>query len=851
MAKLLTLKRTTSLVVSFSLLCTQGLWAQQTVQRDATHTNEKKVSLQIGEAGFGAMTNPPGELGDGGATEPGLNIPNMPTRPGDFLPIDPVGPISPSNPGAPSSPILPSNPGFPGGGFGGGGNFPPNSPYAPWSPYNNYGTNGSRPGMLGITNSMVPGIVCPLVDNRPQVELMAAINNLFNYVLPDNNCYTEKDTASLQNTAIAMKTSGTYLTQLYRDINSGSVDPSSVDLSTIQQNMGALISGLDQVGKIIINNPASNGSRCGQKNLQGGELFKAITDFVTSMAPFAIVLASTLATSGAATPAALAATSGTAATTGAVAAGTAATGTVAAGEVAGGGTLISMARPALKYILGTFALSSAGKIFYDMLDNKMIDMEKPDQREALLQNLCEYFRIKQRVDYLSLADMGKVDTATARLKVAQNNFNLLKKKSDGLLALAYPKYVAQLSAIEDSMQSVLTQAQNSIRADKTEMVGITQFVNGAGNGSMCSLGRRLAKQATDSTLFPGRTIQTYNSILQRQTRITTEQYSILDAETSLRNSLNSKDLAATSVKRQCAPGTNCSPNAACAEVVKDYIGNLNKMIADAEMKVRVLQSSLQQQLNKDPDFKDYKTVKQAVTKELMIRESTGKLVASLSGDNAAIVWSEINRQMEILKLALFAKNGWMGTSPVLAWLESTSKQYRLSLNAYSKELDLLIASARQATRSFQGNFKVQMKDGKVRNMSPQEVDKQILTDIEAVNKLGVINAQMAPQGSPQRQTICQKLTNLNLIWHQTLGHLKAEKFFCENIKSMVDITAQSSITSFCFGNVNVITGQVYKKSGIDTNLDQLTKDYGPHASLIDAKFKELKCETKDATEVMQ
>lgn len=833
MVKRTTLNKTTSLVVSLSLLCTQGVWAQQTVQRNGTHTNEKRVNFTnpvmppvTDETG----ANPPGELGNG-ATEPGLNIPNMPPRPGDFLPIDPVGPITPGNPGLPSTPGLPSNPGFPGGGIIGGGNFPPNSPYAPWSPYNNYGNNGSRPGMLGITNTMVPGIVCPLVDNRPQVELMAAINNLFNYVLPDNNCYTDKDTTSLQNTANAMKTSGTYLTQLYHDINAGTVDPSTVDLTAIQQNMGSLISGLDMVGKIVVNNPASNGSRCGEKNLQGGELFKAVTNFVTSMAPFAIVLASTLASGGAAAPVAGAVSAG--ATGGAIA------------------TAFTAAKPALKYLLGTFAIGSAGKIFYDMLDNHMIDMEKPDQREALLQNLCEYFRIKQRVDYLSLADMGKIDSAGDRLKAAQYNFSLLKKKSDGLLALSYPKHVAQLAAIEDDMQNILLQAQNAIRSDRAEMTGVTKFMNGAGNTSLCALGRRLAKQATDPSLFPGRSIKNYNSILQRQTRITTEQYSMLDAESSLRDALNSNNLSANSGKRQCAPGTSCTPNAGCAEIVKDYIGNLTKMINDADSKVRVLQSSLQQQLNKDPDFKDFKTVKQAVTRELMIRESTGKLVASLSGDNATIVWSEINRQMDILKRALFSKNGWLGTSPVLAWLDSTSKQYRLSLNSYNQELNQLTLAARLATKTFTGNFTVQMKDGKIRRMSPAEVDKQIFDDIEAVNKLGVISAKLAPQGSPQRQMICQKLTNLNLIWHQTVGHLKAEKFFCENIRSMVDMSAQNSITDFCFGTVNMITGQVYKKAGIDNNLASVTKDYGSKASLIDAKYKELQCQTRDATEIMQ
>jgi hypothetical protein len=801
----------------------------ETVQRGGTHTNEKTIDLSGGgipnQVGEDTGTSFPTDNSNEGSTEPGLNIPSLP-------PLSPGG-IIPGG-GLPGTGIPGS---FPGGIGGSSGYYPPNSPYAPWNPYNNNGL-GWKPGMIAIEQSMVPGVVCPLVDNRPQIELLAAINNLFNYILPDDNCYAGLNDRQNNNggfggyggygqidqggTDIAkqMRDAGTALKAYYQQANAGTLDGSTVDMVAIQQNIGVLINGMDRLGRVVANNPIVGGRRCGNTKLRAGQFLKSMGDLVTSLAPYALLLAAGTATAG--------------------------TGTVAAGAVTaatGGG--------ALKYVLGAYSIGSIAKVYSDMIDADTIDMEKQDQREALLQNLCEYFRIEQRVNYLKQADMGQIRNINERMKKANDRLNQFKKKTSSALAQVFPPRVMQIADIEENISGQLNQAGKSVQNAKKEMAEVLKLTNGSDNQLLCSTGQLLADEAASAESFAGKVLKTYNSILSKQTRVTFAQKALVKSEEKIRGTLtNKKYMDQLQEGRQCAPGTTCTPDAQCAEIAKGYISTLSKIIYDADQKTRSLQNSLDVQLSSDPEYKEFKSTQFAVKREVAIRENTGKLVALLSNDNAAIVYGEINRQMDVLKRALMSSK-WNRKAPVTKWLESSEDQFGKSLNTYKSEVSSLDQDALAIMRAYRGTIYVVDIDKKIKPMTPIYIEKIILQNREAVDKLGVVNLNMAPIGTEKHQSVCQKLQTLNLRWHTTIGHLKAEKFFCDNIKTMMDAIVDPAIGNFCYGKVNSIDGTIYRKSMIEKNLNDLARQYGNKARVIDGKYRELQCETKDATQVMQ
>ncbi len=726
-------------------------------------------------------TTPP--AGSDGPTEPGINLGNIPGR---------------TNLGG----------GFGGGNSGSGGfnssNIPANNPYAPWTPLDSYGAG--RPGMLAIPQTMVPGIVCPLVDNRPSPEIVQAIDQLFQYVIPTGNCRSETDQSKINDLAKRMRESGVALKTMYGDVNSGAVDANNVDLVAVQGNIQALVGGIDTLGQIIRSSPLSGSTQCGQSGLSGGELLKSVGSLITSIAPYALLLAS-IGTGGTA-PAAVA-------------------GTAAVAQP----IMSTFAKPALKYLLGTFAVGSVASMYGDLITSGTMDMQKPDQREALLQNLCEYFRIEQRVTYLKQADMGNIRNINERLKIANQKLMVFKAKTQASMEQSFPKEVLDLAKIEDSVNGDLSNAQKIIRGDKTELADIKKARGKAtNNGVTCALGKMLARKADNPNIFPGRSIKNYQDIIAKQVRVTTAQELLLETELELRDSL--KKIASSpesSGASACAPGTQCKPNQNCADIANDYVDNMESIIEDGNYRIGSLKTSMTSQLSESPGFKEFKSTQTNIKREIQVREKTGRLVAMLAGDNAATVREEIDGQMDILKKTLFNTSSWspLAKSPVYAWLDYSNTQYRRSLTAYADELNELYSYAKKAVVSKAGRY----------------------ADY-AANTLSMINTNNIKAGTQGSREICKRLTNLTLEWHTSINHLKSQKFFCDSIRDMMDVRVQKPIKTFCFGDYNPINGAVYSKSTIESNFLGMGDEYGSRARLIDTKYKEMQCEVRDATEVM-
>ncbi len=682
-------------------------------------------------------------------------------------------------------------------------NIPSGNPYAPWTPYDAY-PNGA-PGMLAIPETMVPGIICPLVDSRPNPELMTAINQLFNYAIPFKNCRPE-NANQLAELQARMKQSAEELKVTYGEVNSGVANAGSIDLGKVDANIQNIVTGISSLGQMISKNPLANDPVCGQSDMKHGEIIKAMGNLVTSVAPYALLLASI--GSGGVAPAA---------------------GAVAATKP----LMASLAKPVFKFILGAFAVGTVTNVYSDLLVNGTMDMRKPDQREALRQNLCEYYRIEQRLNFLKLEQLKPSDGPDQRLKLASRKLEEFSRLNNKTLEKKFSPEVIEMAKTESAIALQLQGYQQIVRKDLAELEDIKKIKLPTTSPTvLCSLGKRLVSKAKSESEFPGRALSNYQSILRKQTRITNSQESFVQAELDLRNAI--QELAAPGAQPQLADGVcianaPCRTNQRCASIVTEYVDTLQSIVADSKDRISILHTSMTSQLGQNSEFKEYKTIHNNLKREVVIRQSAGRLLSQFSGrqnkststqlmgDEASSVRSEMDSQMALLKATFFSRPSVASQSPVRAYLEFFQDEYKRVFNAYDQELKgflrFVVAAATKHGRP--------------------ETYQDLANMEKARSTLSTVR---------MRQNSCPRLTSLLLKWDDALHYLYSQKFFCNSISTMLDSRVESQIIGFCRGGINEVTGQVLAPAEVDATYALMMKKHGDMAKLIYQKHRELNCE---------
>jgi hypothetical protein len=686
-------------------------------------------------------------------------------------------------------------------------NLPSNNVYAPWTPYDSYGTGS--PGMLAIPETLVPGIICPLVDSRPNPELLQAINQLFNYAIPFKNCRPE-NAVQLNDLQARMKMSADELKITYNGVNSGEVDAGNIDLPKLDANIQNLVAGISSMGQLISKSPMSNDPVCGRSDLKRGEVVKAMGNLVTSVAPYALLLASL--GSGGVVPAAGA-------------------GTVAAAKP----LMATLAKPVFKFILGAFAVGTISNVYSDLMVNGTMDMRKPDQREALRQNLCEYYRIEQRLNFLKLEQLRPSDGANQKLRLANKKLEDFSRQNKTALEKKFSPEVIEMVKVESEISTQLQASQQIVRRDQAELDDIKKIKSPSTSPTvLCSLGKRLASKANSTTEFPGRTLKNYQSILSKQTRVTNSQESFVQAEQDLRTSL--KELAAPGAKPQladgvCAAGSACKSNQRCANLVTEYLDILQSIVSDSKERITNLNASMSSQLSQNGAFREYKTIHNNLKREVAIRQSAGRLLSQFSGaqngstenrlvgDESSGVRTEMDSQMALLKATFFGKPGFNSSSPVRAYLDFFEEDYRRLMNAYNQELKTFTRQAGNAAAPANGIYD------------------------RAQDFSNVINARKTLSTVRIGQASCPRLTSLMLKWDDALHNLYSQKFFCNSIATMLDSQVEKEIVNFCRGGINEVTGKTIYPSKLDASYSSMMEEYGDMAALIAQKHQQLNCES--------
>jgi hypothetical protein len=659
-------------------------------------------------------------------------------------------------------------------------------------------TSGGTPNrtspstMDGIDKSAFPGMTCPLIDNRPNKDLLNAIQALSRVVVVTPECQNNADIVKMSEEAKKLVAAGTSLEQLW---NNPAALEDTKNLAEFQNNLSVLINGINKVTTTLQSNTLLN-NKCGKELMTGSGVLLAVSDLISSFAPFALIGASMNPSLGAALP----------------------------------------------FILGFTGVGSVAKIIKGLHDQNSLDMSKPEHRQAIMQNVCEFSKIQQRVRFLKLAQSGQLELVTKELQGMRSaTYTTLKSR--------FSNRVFSIAEIRNTVATMLSQSQNTLKRDQMDMRSVTAQLKGQNEQALvCFVAREVVKRSGDEKIFPTRAVKNLKNLIDNQKYPSLGQSALLTTEERLRGRLKAK------INDDSSAALN-----ECASIGKSYIESLSRILEGTQVTINQMSSSLEKQLSKDPEYAVFRKSEVAAQSEINNLAKVANILQRLNADNAVLDKVEMDIQMRGLKQALFGTPDGLpiirGSSPAMAWLDFIDQQHAKSISSFNAEMRSLVRDAYFITRSGRMDFVRRnadgsvMKDryGRVMPLSMMEQNEQLINDLSASAELKNLTAAIAPQSSDNQKAICQRLENIWLAWAAAMDHLAAEDFFCQNIKPFFDSTTESSLISRCVGRTD-LAGRVLVPSEIRQKQSALAqKGFKNQALLVSSKMKELACEMPDAS----
>lgn len=640
------------------------------------------------------------------------------------------------------------------------------------------------------TNSLfTESATCPLIANRPYLDLVQAIQNLSRQVQPVQNCQDNADMKKMAELAEQMKAAGSGLSTSWTNPNSLLQDPQA--LNQFQGQVETIVSALNSIGQSVSNNSLVD-SDCGRQLMSGTGILQAIGDLSTSLAPFALL----------------------------------------------GASINPSWSVGVKVILGLTGAGSLSKIITQMQDQESLKMANAENREAVIQNVCEFTRIAQRVRFLKLAQSGQIDEVTKELEgfKAQTQTLLTEKSSPRVIAL-----LEHRDLVKSRLQTINEQLKN----DQDQMALLLRQTQPGDQIGICTDARYLAEKFSDQESFPRTAIDNFQLLIFNQEKASQSQQRILDREAGLRERLLTLDDTGNAEKLQ-----------ACSQVATSYMNLLQEVIRLTALTARDHEASLNQQLIADKEFSSFQAEEQRMNREVETLSRVTDILSRLSREDSVIDKSEMHIQIEQLKRALFNSEGWFSASPVMSWLNFSNEQHVRAGGRFTTEWNSLTQKLYAITPAGRGNYDRMIAQGAAAGglaIIANPLMKDIARDRYRAEQLQVLDLQVAPIGSIQHTESCRMLENVWTEWAAALDHLSAQNFFCQTVQSMFDGTVESKIVRHCQGDVG-LDGVQRRASTIQKNLQKLSDlKFQERAQRASAKLKELQCKMpggRDALELL-
>lgn len=621
---------------------------------------------------------------------------------------------------------------------------------------------------------------CPLFDNRPNAELLSAIDSLTKQVNSNPGCKDDAAASAVNNNTDTLKSSVTALKQMTQIS-----DPTQVNVADIETSVTAAIQATQNLGNILGNDSFLN-SKCGRETMSTGNALLSLNNILNGLGPYALMAVS----------------------------------------------LNAALAPALPFVIGGIAVTSGISVATKMYKENTLDMSKPEFRKALLQNTCQYIKVAKKVRFMELAQSGQINKITEEL---QNNIQSYQARFSQPSRELY-----SLLKLKESSDKMLEGILEQIRGDRLALTEVdAQIAENNDDLMVCTFARELAASAQKDNAFPTSAIVNLENAVKSVVNAPAIQAKTMRAmhTSSITRilAITKKTQSEDSVLKTCAQmgrswiaGIRQTINTTAAIISKEQKSvdvELSQNSEFRQWKAKYNQVKIEQ-ITVDRVEKALEALAQdnSIIDRSELSQRMAVLKSGLFGSSG-------------FKVAMLS-----GAPPVLAWLEYTKKMFDQEAAKFIagfkklKEGDLSFSSSGKNPQLDLVGIRLVAPTVQV-----ERIEAEVRRNIQNAENLVNINLKNLPLGSRQNEVACQQLEASWLSWSASLDHLGATQLFCNMIDNALDIGVDKGIIKFCRGQVD-LNGRVNSTSAINEAKKILVdKGYQKAAILISAKLKELKC----------
>gem|GEM_PF-3226338 len=671
----------------------------------------------------------------------------------------------------------------------------------------------SGPPVVGntIRTAIVPGqYSCPLFENNSYQDLNLAIANLTNAIqnVADECRSTQPQIAGIQKTNEEIRAAINLLQGFVASPESG-----YANTAALQDSVTKVVTGIDRMADVF-KNITSLTNRCGRERLSWSRVALELNNVVNSASPFLLLLL-------ASNPALSLTVKGT--------------------------------------IMGSVVASNVIAAMSQVIQANTIDMTIAENRNAVLQNTCQYTKVARKIKYIQLAQT--------------NEFEVLKKE----LSQNLGNYATQMQLVDsgDDFSSTINMRgtvrnnigaiQARVRSDKEANDEIYQRVQEAqGNPYLICLEGKQLSELIDENSFPDSVssgvLDAYdqNNYLKNIDLTDFEfgfgrRYSQDEADKRLKTKVLSlirryQTLKLTLANFPPVPGQDIV--SACAATTMAFLQHIRNMINETTKIMVDDLDKFEAELAQDPEYRKWKEKFDKVAVEQQNTSRMARVLMELTNGNASYNRSEFNESANNLKRSLMGNRpGFLsaGESPVFAWLDYKRTQYAKARGMFDFSIQEITNKAFRLTQTGRGQY----PQGMV------EQNKRLIADHDMASSLKILNKQTLPMNSKQWEFACIDLEKAVKDHAESLDHLGATNFMCDMIFDHLDNSVDPKIKQYCQG-VTDYSGQqnARQKSILERASIELDKKPNPRALSPNEKYKlvakkmiEIGCRLPRAAEV--
>jgi hypothetical protein len=664
--------------------------------------------------------------------------------------------------------------------------------------------NGNRPGFEpgspiqgnGVRVANVPGqYSCPLFENNSYQDLNLAIANLTNAIqnVTDECRSSQPRFDDLQKTNDQIRGAVTAIQGYVANPQS-----SLAENAGLQKNVTDIVTGIDRMADVF-RNTTSLTAACGRRSLSWGRVALELNNVVNSASPFLLMLL-------AANP----------------------------------GLGIAVKSTILGSVVATNVISAMSQT----INNNTIDMTVPENRNAVLQNTCQFTKVSRKIKYIQLAQTGQFEVLKKELSQNLNTLATQMQLFDG--GNDFSSSYNMRGTVRNNIGAI----QARVRQDREANDEIFQRIAEAQNNPLiiCLEGRQLVEIVNENS-FPDSVSNGVLDAYDQNNYLKNIDLNMWEFDFGNRRNSNSEEDRRLKQKVQSliaryqklkltlasfSPVPKQEEVNSCAATTMAFITHIRNMINETTKIMVEDLDQFEEELTKDPVYAKWKEQFDKIAVEQENTSRMARVLKELTNAGAAVYnRSEFNEAANNLKRSLMGERRTFlgGMSPVFAWLEYKQVQYARAKGMFEKSMQQIGNKAYKLTNSG-------------RNVMPvypagmYMINQQLIEDLEMSTSLKILNKKTLPQNSPQWELACIDLEKAVKDYSEALDHLGATNFMCDMIYDHLDNSVDNRIIQYCRGKTDYSGQQpLVNKSVIERAQIELNKKLGPKSLSASEKFK--------------